>query len=483
MTGCTKSTTAGATVTNFAQGMAYVSKAVAKNSPHIVNSSVVASYRPSFRLRNILDFLLPQASAGSSSLSSAWGVASTLPGAGQVLLANNFFGGASTGVTDGGSTFTCTSAAAYCPTPGTYNTSESLIDYVGQDFDPQFENTNGASVTPFGRLTTSLGIPCAIGNLATTFDTDGLPPVGTFTLTFPTSTSSVVYQPLSSGGCGFSSAQMAGQTITTTISAVSPATNYTKTFSFSSQTHITVYLKLDTTNGVMNVMSVENQVPAGRYAADRAILNVAGLNTSGPTLAFEYVSTGSNCTTLTDGCGSATSGFSSGEWNTSFELHRMFIDQGNDAAYLLTAKGSPGNSSGAIVAGQMQNMTTFTAAGKPAEIAACSATSCSQDLAFSAGFVGQTDGTSALIGEAANTINVTDFNGCVNVATRAVDPDDTLTAAACGVAGTGASTAATAVDAVRLNFATDVEADLVATTSGSTTLAFTNGTNMYTAHY
>jgi hypothetical protein len=185
---------------------------------------------------------------------------------------------------------------------------------------------------------------------------------------------------------------------------------------------------------------------------------------------------------LGGGCGSYPSGYSSGQWSGEyFEFHRVFIDQANDVAYLFSAVGSPGNSAGNMVANQVANLVVYTASGKPNEISACTSTSCSQNIALSFGFVDQNNGAGGSFGETTNTINTTDYNGCVGVNSLDVTTDESITT--CGVVGTAASVAATAVDAIRMHYATDAITTIVTDSTPNTGVAFTSGANIYTATF
>ena len=161
---------------------------------------------------------------------------------------------------------------------------------MGQALNPDFQNSNGASVTLFGRLEAATLVTCAIGQLvpAASMDTDGLPVAGSLTLNFPADTSGALYQPISAGGCGVSTAD-AGFSIAATVTAVT-STHYTKQLSLSlGQSSINIWLKLDSTAGTLNVMTLEDQRPAGRYAVDRMIANISGINTPGAgKVLFEY---------------------------------------------------------------------------------------------------------------------------------------------------------------------------------------------------
>jgi len=146
-------------VTNLASGISKINSIVSGGAPQVKPAAAVAFYSPMNRFKRFgrKFSLFPTAYASTSSLSAIWGTPSVLPTLStQVSLPNDFYGGTGTGVTSSPPTFTCTDAALYCPVPGTYNTEESLVDYVGQELVPSFFNTNDSSVTLFGRLYSGL---------------------------------------------------------------------------------------------------------------------------------------------------------------------------------------------------------------------------------------------------------------------------------------------------------------------------------------
>lgn len=502
---CSKSTAlsqSSTTVTDLSSGITKLNSVISKSAPQVKPAALI-TWAPIQKMKRYWkDFsLFPKAVAGGgATLGSIWGEPSVAPSvnptpAGVVSLVNQFFGGSSTGIsyTGGNPTFTC-SGAPYCA-DGTYNVNETLIDYVGQELSSSFHNTNGASNTLFGRLSGALSVPCVMGKLIPNMDTDGLPSIGVQTFTLPADTTNIVYQPQSEGGCGMDTGG-AGRTLSATISAVNGSRYYTKSMSINVGNPIMVYMKLDLANGVFNMMSVEDQRGSGRYAVDRSIINMTGMNTSGAsTVALEYISTGSDCLGSPDGgtptaCGSSISNeftpvsmptHPTASWGVDFEFHRIFIDQANDVGYLLSTDGSPGDSSGSVLGHQMNNVI-FTAAGKPNEIAACSSGSCAQNIAMSFSFVGQHDGAgTTTLGEAAGAANATDFNGCVNVGSIAVAVDDVTTCGSLTV--NSAVSAATALNSIRSHYSLDAVADLLNTSDGSYGLAFSSGSDIYTAAY
>lgn len=488
---CSESTAlnqSSTTVTDLASGITKLHSVVSGSTPQVKPTSTLVTWTPVQKMKKYWkDFhFFPSAVASVSGLAAIWGTPSVSPSGTPALVSLNniFLGGASTGVTQGATTTTCTGpsgspASPDCPA-GTYNNQESLVDYISQEMTPTFHNTNGASTTLFGRLNSALGIPCVIGHLIPNIDTDGLPSVGVQSFTMPADGTNVVYQSQSSGGCGMATS-MAGRTLTVTVSAVTGSRYYNKKMTLNAGNPIVVYMKLDLANGIFNMMNVEDQRGSGRYAVDRSIINMTGMNTSGgTTIALEYISTGSQCSGVA--CGGGTTEWNGSSWQVDFEFHRVFIDQANDVGYLLSTDGTPGDSSGSVSSGGVANRVIFTAAGKPNEIAACSDGSCSQDIAMSVGFVGQKDGNGGTtIGQATNSVNTTDYDGCVNVGSIDVAIDNVTTCN--GLAVSSAASAATPVDTIRAYYSADVVVNLLNTSTSTYGLAFTNGSDIYTATY
>ena len=71
------------------------------------------------------------------------------------------------------------------------------------------------------------------------------------------------------------------------------------------------------------------------------------------------MSIGSNSGNPADTC------YANGQWQCSFEMHRVFIDEGADTAYLVSNMGSPGDLAAALE--HRRSIFRYTAAGQPAK--------------------------------------------------------------------------------------------------------------------
>ena len=432
--------------------------------PHLTNASIVTGLNdaPMFRWRG----LFPEAFAADFGLSTVWDPESgAAPHGSDFAVSNLYMGGG----------FTCSSPDVNtCTKDGvTVAGLESLKDYMGQALDPNFLNSNGASITVFGRLQSALMVPCALGQLTTTLDTDGLPPAGALTLSFPGDTTNAVYQAPASGGCGLPS-QLAGMSISGTVTAVSGGA-YAKKIVMATPggTSSVVWVKLDTTAGTMDLMTLEDQRPQ-RYAADRAIVHMSNLGTAGAAkIAFEYVSMGSADGSNSDSCFSDAGG-----WSCDFDLHRGYIDEAADVAVLVSTMGSPSTSSDATGTATPTNYIRFTAAAKPSALAACTTgTSCTGTLALSVTADGQQMPSGA--GNYPSAGNA--YAACVNLTSRSITTDDTLACDVSGASVLAPGGASAMIEATRQVYTGDVMATLLAGTTASTTLAFTSATDIYTA--
>lgn len=117
----------------------------------------------------------------------------------------------------------------------------------------------------------------------------------------------------------------------------------------------------------------------------------------------------------------------------------------------------------------------YTAAGQPSGLGTCSAGgSCSANLALSFTASGQADasGTYASAGN--------EYDGCIDVTSRALSNDGSLSCDLTGVPILASAGAATTIELTRQVYVGDVMATLLTNTTASTTLAFTNGSDMYT---
>ncbi len=453
-----------ATPTSFKSASTDAQKKIMSEMPHLTNASIVTGLNdaPMFRWRG----LFAEAVAADFGLSGIWDPESgAAPHGSDFAVSNLYIGGG----------FTCSSPDVNtCTKDGvTVAGLESLKNYIGQALDPNFLNSNGASITVFGRLQSALMVPCALGQLTTTLDTDGLPPAGALTLSFPSDTTNAVYQTASLGGCGLPS-ELAGMSISGTVTTVSGGA-YAKKIVMATPggTSSTVWVKLDTTAGTMDLMTLEDQRPQ-RYAADRAIVHMSNLGTAGAAkIAFEYVSMGSADGSNSDSCFSTSNG-----WSCDFDLHRGYIDEAADVAVLVSTMGSPSTSTDATGVAAPTSYIRYTAAAKPSALAACTAgTSCTGTLALSVTADGQQMPTTAGAYPSAGNA----YAACVDLASRSIANDDTL---ACDVTGSSVLApggASTMIEATREIYAGDVMATLLAGTTDSTTLAFTGSADIFTA--
>lgn len=451
--GSTASSGSAATPVSFSAATASVHTNLAEEAPHFNSNSVVTA----MNFKNYFHHLFPknlsvfnEAIAADLGLSVIWDPENGSPPSGSDFsMVNLYLGG---GFNPLGSN-NCSNGTITLPC------NESLKNYMGQALDPNFQNSNTASTTIFGRLNDALVSVCALSNLLTAAqtDTDGLPVAGPLSLALPSDTTNIVFQPVSSGGCGISLSD-AGQTLTVTVTAVTSA-NYSKMMTVAPLSN-TIWLQLNAAAGTLNVMTLEDQRPQGRYAIDRAIAQITGINTPGSgTTAFEYISAGSNVSG-SDSC------YANGKWQCDFELHRVYIDEANNVAYLVSNNGSPGDAGGGT--GTPLGYAQYTAMAQPTALKACATGgACTGVMAFS--FTSNESGLSA--GD--------EYDGCINLVDRSLASSGSLS---CTGGVTGASVLANAsamINGTRLAFVGDVVATLFNNTNANTTLAFTDATTIY----
>lgn len=439
------SSTTTPTVSSLSSAVTQFQTTINAGTPHVVNSAPLTAFIKSLNpLDRLFDILGEKAYASTiSGLGTIWD-----PESGSALLSGdlgiqNLYNGSST---------------------------ISVKDYMGQSLDPNFINSNNASTTIFGRLKLATMVTCVLSHLVTSMDTDGLPAAGPLSLSMPTSTSDPVYT-----ACGLPT-MMAGMSFPSmTVSKVT-SPNFTKSMTMNLGTSsVTVYLKLDIAGGVFNFMNVEDQSTggsSGRNAVDRTIVLMSGLNTAGHVhTLFEYASIGYNGTR-----NGAASCFSSGRWTCSYEFHRGYIDQPTDTSLIISNDGVPGDATGGT--GSPTEFVQYTAAGRPLELAACTASSCAEDLALSMGMIGQ---LAAISQTPITSTNGVDYNACVKVSTRSIDADNTLSCA--HVTGTtvnsGSSTGV--VESSRQFYSQTTSGIPNILSSGANTgLSFTGAADIYT---
>jgi hypothetical protein len=416
------------------------------------------------------DFFFLAARAASSGLSGIWDPATgSYPVGAEVGFSNNY-------MTSG---WSCSSTGSGA---GQYNqctkSGQSAVpnlisakSYIGQMLDPQFTNDQGHAAGPVGDLQEQgMTILCAIGKLATSFDTDGTPSVGTQNITFPSSQTDTIYQAMSSNGCGLAYQQsLAGQTFAATITAVSSA-NYTKQISLNlSGDSVTIWIGLNLAAGNLYLMQLNDQSGAGSNYAMRSIFAGTGLNSAATSkILFEYGNMGYPLTR-----NGGASCYSSGQWQCTFVFERLFIDSGHDVAYVISNRGYPGDSSGSL-----NNAPTYYTqlfgAGKPNEIGACTSASCTTTIALSMA----ASGASMANGSSASLSG--DYNACVLAYDRSITTDNSLT---CDLTGTtvngGSSTGVIELSRQFYAGMTNNIPNVVANTNSSTALSFTDGSTIF----
>jgi hypothetical protein len=439
---------------------------IAAEAPHVDNSAVVTAFNWKRLVRpgkwSKLN-LISAAYAGESNLSAIWDPENgNAPAGGDFAVENLYNGGG----------FNCDASANSC-TNGTVTVAEweSLKNFIGQALDPNFTNSNGAADTVFGRLNSALMVVCVVAQAvpAAALDTDGLPMAGPLTLSFPSNTSSPVYQPISSGGCGVRSS-LAGNTLSAAVTAVSSA-NYTKQLVVDvGQDAVTIWIGLTPATGGMNVMVLDDERPTGRYDVGRTIVQMTGANSPGNAVVlFEYVNLGSNI------AGSQISCWSGTQWTCQYEFHRGVINEATDQAFLVSNIGLPGDAAGGT--GAPTVYVQYTVAAQPSALKSCTAgSSCDATLALSVTAGGQYEPGSGSTYPSAGM----SFDGCVNAATRAISDDGVLTCDVTGSDVLASGGASSMIEQTREKFVTDVVADLLDVTTASTTLSFTGASNIYT---
>jgi hypothetical protein len=354
----------------------------------------------------------------------------------------------------------------------TFSCNESVKNYMSQELNSSFVNSNGASVTVFGRLQSALQISCALGLLipSASLGTDGLPAVGSGTIVFPTATTDTIYKAFNSGGCGLGTS-MAGQSAPYVVTAVT-GTLFTKQMvvTVPGGNSNTIWMALTPETGSFSFMTVEDQRTNGRYVASRTMVSITNGNvTNGAQIKMEYISIGSN-QNFVNSTGQQTNCYTSGQWQCSFEMHRVFIDETANKGYVLSHSGDPGTAAGGT--GIPTRYVEYTAAGKPVDIGACSSsTTCAAQIAVSFGFQGQHTAAGGTFTPAG------DYIGCVAVGSRDIVTDDSL---ACDITGTTIS-AATAIEGTRELFVSDAIASLYTGTTSATTFSFTGASDIFTA--
>ena len=233
-----------------------------------------------------------------------------------------------------------------------------------------------------------------------------------------------------------------------------------------------LFIGLDFGAGSMRFMDLEDQATGaqGHNAVSRTIVQITGMNDPAVTKTmYEYSSIGYNGTrNPTPNC------WNSGgtRWDCSFEFHRLLIDNAFDQAYLLSNTGMLGDGTGGT--GALRGYVQYSAAGKLLEIAACTTSGCTQNIALSVGLKGQRYAN----GGAATT--TADFNGCINIADRSIQADNSLS---CGLTGvsikSGSGSTANETSRRFLRATTAGVPNILTNSNENTALSFSSGTDIY----
>ncbi|MCB9094367.1 MAG: hypothetical protein H6621_04780 [Halobacteriovoraceae bacterium] len=297
---------------------------------------------------------------------------------------------------------------------GNYTLKEWMMD----EFNPNFTNSNGAKVTFVGRISNALDVFCFLGGANGEVDSTNLPSVGTQTVTIT---------PAIASDCGDDSIT-SDMEVTITSTATTDTTLYDRLLSIelpgSEACPFKFYARIN--DSFVNVATAEDQNCDGR---DQASQSVFSYDIANGKSRFFYIS-------------QAFSNFPGG-----FEVYRGYLDENADKAYVFGYYGGDQDGTSANLAG-----IAFTAVGKP---------TAGGTVAFSVKTIG-------------NTIADDTYQACINPDTMDVDTDNSL---ACTVTGTDVDTPFTNV-AQGLYDGNSSRSDIY-TISETTSVGFTDETDMF----
>lgn len=298
----------------------------------------------------------------------------------------------------------------------------TLKDWFQDEFNPSFENSNGARVTFAGRIANALQIFCFLGEGGLATDSTNLPTDGTHSMTLTAQMAT---------DCGADSGgDVTGATVSMTVTTLSDTTIYDKSFSVAlpGSENCPFLFNARINSSEINIATSEDQSCDGR---DQASLSVVRYNIANQTFRFTYISQAFNIS-------------SSG----GFEFYRGYLNESSDEAYVLGIYGGDNGTS-------LENYVSFTASGKP---------TAGGTVAFSV----QTDDQSGSGGLSAG-----DYNGCISAADGSVATDNTL---ACSVTGTQISTGQSTITSARA--ANSARSDIYSI-DASTDVGFTDNSDMF----
>lgn len=210
--------------------------------------------------------------------------------------------------------------------------TSSLKQWIIDEFDENFVNSNGAKVTFAGRMSNALSMFCFLGLSGIPVDTTNLPIPGTYNFTLTA---------LMLNACGESSTELAGTTITLTSSSPADTSVYDRkiNITFPGQESCPFKIQARINAQFINIAETEDQSCDGR---DHASLAVFTHDKTTLVSKFYYIS-------------KAFSGYPSG-----FEVYRGYLNEVTDEAYVIGFYGGDDNGDTTF-----PNGISFVTVGKP----------------------------------------------------------------------------------------------------------------------
>ncbi len=340
------------------------------------------------------------------------------------------------------------------------STFESPQNWMGEEMDSNFVNSNNAPTTPFGRAAMDQFMACVLGSVtsemwSSSIDTDNLLKVGTYS-----TTQAIDFSTASSGtfmGCTVPSTakqnivsmgSIASGTPILTVTAVTGST-YTKAYAMNGGN--TYYLKLDPTNHIMNLGEVDELTGLQHgWGVERQLLSV-----NSGVVDFEYTSQsycGGGATKCTDAASAE-----GGNLLDSLEMYRFHVDTSTNVAYVFGASTQYDDAlaSGDGSSNASESFMRYAMAGKPNSL---------NSISISMTEAGMSQGLS-FIAVGASAQNYGD--GCISASTGSESNDGSLScdlsASAIDITNSGSS-GATSTSGV-------AEATIIAHASSSSTYA------------
>ena len=300
--------------------------------------------------------------------------------------------------------------------------NSSLKQWMINQFDETFVNSNNAKVTFSGRISNSLDLFCYLANSGNTLEAStGLPPIGEHSVTLT--------QAMNDACGGGVDDDSIGAVINLTVTEVSGSALYNRSLSFempgTEECPFQVYVMVQGES--FNIATAEDQNCDGRNHASLSV--------------FKY-----NATTMKSHFTYISKDFS-GAGNSGFEIYRGYLNEATDEAYIVGHYGGDSNGT----AGGL-NGVTYVAVGKP---------SAGGSVAISANTIGA-------------TIPDTFHQGCVDPGDLSIVTDNTVS---CTLTGDDASDAFPNLIQATYNDLTAIT-DLTVLT-GTTDVGFTDNSDMF----